>query len=96
MNTMDVKITESAIEKFAVDLLEKQGYHYLYGPDIAPDGKTPARRSYEDVLLLEKLKKAVARINPAIPSEAREDAIQQIQRIRSSELISNNETFTGC
>jgi type I restriction enzyme R subunit len=93
MNTMDVKITESAIEKFAVELLEKQGYQYLYGPDIAPDGKTPARRSYEDVLLLEKLKKAVARINPAIPAEAREDAIQQIQRIRSSELISNNETF---
>ncbi len=32
-----MKITESAIEQFAVDLLESQGYTYIYGPDIAPD-----------------------------------------------------------
>ena len=31
------KITESAIEEFAINLLEKQGYHYVYGPDIAPE-----------------------------------------------------------
>jgi seryl-tRNA synthetase len=28
------KITESAIEKFAVELLEKQGYQYIYAPVI--------------------------------------------------------------
>ena len=33
------KITESAIEEFAIELLEKQGYRYLYAPDIAPDGE---------------------------------------------------------
>jgi type I restriction enzyme R subunit len=87
------KITESAIEEFAIELLEKQGYHYIYGPDIAPDSQTPARQSFEDVLLLEKLRNAVARINPAIPAETREDAIKQIQRINSPELIANNETF---
>jgi len=26
------KITESEIEAFAIELLEKQGYHYLYAP----------------------------------------------------------------
>ncbi len=31
------KITESEIEKFAIELLEKQGYQYIYGPSIAPD-----------------------------------------------------------
>ncbi len=31
------KITESAIEKFAIELLEKQGYQYIYAPSIAPD-----------------------------------------------------------
>lgn len=87
------KITESAIEKFAVELLEKHGYDYYYGPDIAPDGDTPARQSFEEVLLLEKLKEAVARINPNIPIDAREDAIKQLQRINSPELIANNETF---
>jgi len=87
------KITESAIEEFAIELLVKYSYQYIYGPDIAPDSETPERASFEDVLLLEKLKKAVSRINPNIPAEAREDAIKQIIRLHSPELITNNETF---
>jgi len=31
------KINESAIEKFAIELLEKQGYQYICAPSIAPD-----------------------------------------------------------
>ncbi|MGE5558510.1 MAG: type I restriction endonuclease subunit R [Bacillota bacterium] len=87
------RITESVIEEFAIELLERQGYQYIYGPDIAPDSGTPARQSFEDVFLLEKLKTAIARINPSIPADAREDALKQLQRINSPELISNNETF---
>lgn len=90
---MPNKITESAIETFAIELLEKHGYQYIYGPDIAPDSETPERTSFEDVLLLGKLKTAVSRINPAIPTEAREDAIKQIERLSSPELIANNEAF---
>src|SRR5690554_3411071 len=80
---MTEKITESSIEKFAIELLEQQGYDYLYGPDIAPDGDSPARRSFEDVLLLEKLKKAVGRINPAVSADVRDEALKQVQRINS-------------
>ena len=29
------KITESAIEELAIELLEKQGYQYIYAPEIA-------------------------------------------------------------
>ncbi len=104
------KITESAIEQYSIDLLEKQGYSYIYGPDIAPDrdvqvpraqdvqkrppdSETPIRQSFEEVLLLDKLKTAIARINPKIPADIREDAIKQLQRINSPELINNNETF---
>jgi hypothetical protein len=32
-------ITESAIEKFAIELLEKQGYQYICATSIATDGK---------------------------------------------------------
>lgn len=31
------KITESQIEQSAIDLLERQGYQYLYCFNIAPD-----------------------------------------------------------
>ncbi len=90
---MTTKITESAIEKFAIELLEKHGCQYIYAPSIAPDGETPERESYEDVLLLERLRTAVGRINPTVPADVREDAIKQIQRLNSPELIANNEAF---
>ncbi|MDK2939903.1 MAG: type restriction enzyme subunit [Methanolobus sp.] len=87
------KITESEIENFAIELLERQGYRYIYAPDIASDSDTPERSSFEDVLLLERLRTAVGRINPGVPADAREDAIRQLQRLNSPELISNNEAF---
>jgi len=87
------KITESEIEEFAIELLEKQGFDYVYAPDIAPDSDTPERKSFEDVLLVERLKEAVGRINYRIPANAQEDAIKQIQRLNSPELIANNEAF---
>ncbi len=90
---MSDKITESAIEKFAIELLEKAGYQYVYGPDIAPDSDTPERESFEDVILLERLREAVGRINPSVPPDSREDAIKQIRRLHSPELIAGNEGF---
>lgn len=32
------RLTESAIEDFAIKLFERLGYSYVYGPDIAPNG----------------------------------------------------------
>ncbi|MBA7569020.1 hypothetical protein ES708_10757 [subsurface metagenome] len=87
------RITESAIEKFSIELLEKQGCQYIYAPSIAPDSETPERQSFEDVLLMERLQTAVGRINPAIPTDIREDAIKQILRLNPPELIANNEAF---
>ena len=87
------KITESAIELLAIQRLESLGYHYLYGPDIALDGHSPERETFEQVLLINRLKNAVRRINPGIPVDAQNEAIKEIQRIASPELIANNETF---
>lgn len=87
------RITENIIEAFSIELLNKLGYSYLYGPDIAPDGKDPERNSYEEVLLSNRLRYAVRRINRDIPLDAQEEAIKEIQRIASPELISNNEAF---
>ncbi len=87
------KLNESNVEQFAIKLLKNLGYQYFYGPDIAPDGKSPERESYEDVILLNRLREAIKRINPTIPEEAREDAIKQIQRLNLPELIANNEAF---
>jgi type I restriction enzyme R subunit len=36
---------------------------------------------------------AIARINPTIPDDAQQEAIKEISRIHSPELLTNNETF---
>lgn len=87
------RITENTIESFAIELLDKLGYEYIYAPNIAPDGETPERNSYEQVLLLNRLTSAVRKINPTIPIDAQVEAIKEIQRISSPDLLNNNETF---
>lgn len=87
------KITESAIEDMAVSLLEQQEFQYLYGPDIAPDSDAPLRTSFSDVIFESHLKAAIDRINPTIPAAAREDALRQVRRLHSPQLITGNEAF---
>lgn len=90
---MSNKITENTIEEFAIELLERLGYQYIYAPDIAHDGERPERNSYEDVLLTERLQNAIRRINPKVPIDSQIEALKEIQRINSPELLANNESF---
>lgn len=87
------RITENIIEGFTIELLEKLGYNYIYAPDIASDGKNPERDSYEQILLFNRIKNAIHRINPGIPDDAQNEAIKEIQRIATPELLVNNEIF---
>lgn len=87
------RITEQIIEEFTVELLESLGYEYIYGPFIAPDGEHPERESYEQVLLIDRLENAVRRINKSIPLQQQTEAIREIQRLNSPDLLTNNEVF---
>lgn len=87
------KLTESAIETLAIERLQDLGYGYVYAPEIAPDSAAPERENFADVLLLARLRSAVARINPTLPAAALDEAIKTIQRISSPELLANNEAF---
>lgn len=87
------RITENTIESFAIELLAKLGYEHIHAPNIAPDSENPERESFEQVLLLGRLQNAVRKINPSIPADAQAEAIKEIQRISSPELLANNETF---
>lgn len=90
---MTARLTESEIETLAIERLQALGFDYVYGPDIAPDAANPERESFADVLLLGRLRKAVARINSTLPAAALDEAIKTIQRISSPELLANNEAF---
>ncbi len=87
------RITENTIEDFSIQLLEGLGYSYIYAPNISPDSDNPERPSYEEVLLSERMANAVRRINPSVSADSQAEALKEVQRINSPELLANNETF---
>ena len=86
-------LTESKIEGFTIGLFEQLGYSYFYGPDIAPDGVCPKRASFEEVVMTENLRSAVYRINPKLPKDVCDEAVSQLLRIASPDVLTNNEAF---
>lgn len=86
-------MTEEQLERDALAWLGEVGYSHLYGPDIAPDGDSPERVDYRQVLLPFRLREAVDRLNPAIPTAAREDAIKQITDLGIPALLAANRQF---
>lgn len=89
------KYTESDLEVATLEWLEELGYSIAFGPNLAPDGESPERLSYRDVLLVDRLRSAVARINPTIPSDAQEEAIKQTVNVAYSNpsLLQTNHAF---
>lgn len=86
-------ISEEDVENISLDLFRELGYDIIHGPDIAPDGPNPERKDYSDVVLIDRLKRAVDKFNPNIPEEAREEAIKKVLRSESPKLIVNNHAF---
>jgi len=85
-------ITENEIEQIALDILnEDLGYTVLYGPDIAEGEKK--ERDYNEVLLQQRLKNAIEKINPDIPADAKEEAFKKALRTSTISLFENNQTF---
>ena len=86
-------MTEDQLELETLGWLADVGYTHVYGPDIAPDGSTPERSNYSQVVLVERLRQAIQRLNPNIPLAAREDALQQVLNLETPVLLSANRHF---
>ncbi|MGE0672847.1 MAG: type I restriction endonuclease subunit R [Methylibium sp.] len=93
-------MTEDQLEQECLAWLADVGWQHRYGPDIAPDGDSPERDSYRQVLLLGRLRSAVAALNPTVPAAAREDAIRQVLDLGTPVLLAANRHFhrllVGC
>lgn len=86
-------MTEDQLEQEALSWLIEVGYTHLNGYDIAPDGPAPERDNFRQVLLPQRLRDAIARLNPHIPLAAREDAFKQVQDLGTPVLLSANRHF---
>ncbi len=60
---------------------------------MSSDGTTPERESYCQVLLLNRLRQAVATLNHSVPQAARDDAIKQEIHLGTPVLLAANRQF---
>ena len=86
-------LDEAQVELGLIELLRELGYGYAFGPDIACDGPRPERTSYADVVLDDRLRQAITRINPDVPTDAIDEAICKVAYVESPSLIENNRRF---
>ncbi len=83
-------LSEDDIEKALIAQFADLGYANLPDAVIGPDGTAPERASYGDVILRGRLEAAVARLNPDVPPDTREDAIKRVIGAESASLVEEN------
>jgi type I restriction enzyme R subunit len=88
-------IHESDVEENVLAILASLGYEIIRGDseEYLPGGGSALRADYKDVVLVERLRGALRRINASISEESREQAIKQVLRSQSQKLIEDNESF---
>ncbi|MBK5245213.1 MAG: type I restriction endonuclease subunit R, partial [Eubacteriaceae bacterium] len=85
--------TEALLEEAAIEILENLGYTHAFGPDISPGGDAPERQDHREVILKDRVKDALFKINRELPEVALEEAYRQIITFNSPMLEENNRHF---
>ncbi|MFS1899178.1 type I restriction endonuclease subunit R [Vibrio cyclitrophicus] len=86
-------ITEDQLEQECIRWFTDQGYLYKNGYDIAPDGDSPERDDYHQVVLKQRLLNQLEIINPELPIEALNDVVNTVSSPDTPILIKNNRAF---
>jgi type I restriction enzyme R subunit len=82
--------TESVVEQAALAWLESLDYTVIAGPQIAPGEAQSERDDYRQVVLLRRLRQALQRLNPQVPSDALEEAFRKLSRMEAHPLATSN------
>jgi type I restriction enzyme R subunit len=86
-------LNESDLELAVLDWFQQLGYQLLFGPEIAPGEPGAERSGWGDVVLVDRLRQAIQRLNPKLPKDAREEAVRKVLRPESASLMANNRAF---
>ena len=71
-------ITEEKVELQSIEWFKELGYHYKNGYEIAPEAESPERDDFRKVILEDRLRSALIRINQDVPHETIQNSIPQI------------------
>ena len=85
--------SESDVEDAALDWLEALGWNIAHGPDIAPDTTRAERTDYNEVVLEQRLRDALDRLNTTLPADALDDAYRRLIHPEGATLEARNRAF---
>lgn len=90
---MDERLYEGQVEQAALSWLKAIGWRVAHGPDVAPGTLMAERADYREVILAQRLRDALARLNPDLPAEALEDAFRKLTRPEGADLLQRNRAL---
>src|SRR5882724_10699292 len=88
-----MNLTESTVESAALSWFKELTYVVAHAPHLAPGEIAAECKSFSDVVLVGRLRDAIAQLNHAIPSDACEEALRKVLRHDAPSLVGNNRGF---
>ena len=94
-NKMKPKFNEDTLsEQPAIEQLQRLKYHYIHGSKFDPELNDRCERvSRREVVLVGRLKKKLAEINPHLTEESIDKAIRRVTHIKAEGLMEANQKF---
>lgn len=84
---------DALAEQPTLQWLAEVGWEVGHGPDLGPGGSAPERESWRDVVLVDRLRSAVAGLNPELPGDAVEQVVQEVSSPASPNVIDDHADF---
>ena len=86
-------ITEDQLEQQCLGWFREGGWETVFGPDIAHDGTAPERANYREVVLVRRLTRSLARLNPGVPTAVLDEAVQRLLKLDHPVAEQRNRDF---
>ncbi|QNI62107.1 Putative Type I restriction-modification system R subunit [Synechococcus sp. TAK9802] len=86
-------MTEDDLEQMSLEWFQEIGYTFIHGPLLAPDGETPERDDFRQVVLTGRLRSALTKLNPEVPAATIESAVLQLANPNTPGLLPSNRQF---
>ena len=83
-------VTEDQVELQSIEWFKELGYLYKHGNDISPEGAEPERDNFRKVILEDRLRSSLIKINSDIPSQTINNNLSQLLDPNIPSLLSCN------
>ena len=93
MHALGAAFAESVVEEATLAWLDGLRWTVRHGPDLAPGEPAAERSDYGQVVLVGRLRSALAALNPTLPPEALDEACRQLLNPPGATLVARNHAL---